>query len=100
MISGKSRGINIPPQIEVLELLHDQVDLSVVVVCGEVVHPAAKTLTRVKEAIKPFQITTSWGRTYENLATAIILPDSSTKIADLVRIQSLNLNPGGRGLLW
>ena len=100
MISRKSREINYPPQIEVLELPHDQVDLSVVVVGGEVVHPAAETLTGIKEAIKPFQITTSWGRTHENLATAIILPNSSTKIDYLIRIKSLNLNPGGRGLLW
>ena len=42
------------PVVEVLELLHDQVHLAVVVVGGEIVHPAAKTLTRIKEAVKPF----------------------------------------------
>ena len=73
MISRKSREINYPPQIEVLELLHDQVDLSVVVVGGEVVHPAAETLARVKEAIKPFEIPTCWCWTNENLAKHIAL---------------------------
>ena len=55
------------PVVEVLELLHDQVHLTVVVVGGEVVHPAAQTLTSIKEAIKPFEIPTSRGRTHENL---------------------------------
>ena len=64
----KSGGKIDSPVIEVLELLHDQVYLAVIVVGGEVVHPAAEALACIKETIKPFEIPTSRGRTYKNLA--------------------------------
>ena len=87
------------PVVEVLELLHDQVHLTVVVVSGEVVHPAAQTLTRIKEAVKPFEIPTSRSRTHENLTIHLKQTKLSQIILNLVRIQSLYLNPGGCSLL-
>ena len=55
------------PVVEVLQLVHDLVHVTVIVMCGKVVNSAAKGLTRIKEGIKPIRVASSWGRTYQNL---------------------------------
>ena len=56
------------PVVEVLQSVHDCVRLSMIVMCGQVVNPAAKRLTGIKEGLKPFvRFTPSCRGTYQNL---------------------------------
>ena len=55
------------PVVEILQLVHDPVHMTVIVMGCQVVNSAAKGLASIKEGIKPICIATSRGRTDQNL---------------------------------
>ena len=55
------------PVVEVLQLVHDLVHVTIIVMGGQVVNSAAKGLASIKEGIKPICIASSRGGTDQNL---------------------------------
>ena len=55
------------PVVEVLQLVHDLVHVTIIVMGGQVVNSATKGLARIKEGIKPICVASSGGWTHQNL---------------------------------